>query len=414
MLNKLKQLGPGLLYAGAAIGVSHLVQSTRAGANFGFTLIWVIVIAHFFKYPFFQFGPRYTAATGKSLLSGYQKMGNWALVLFGLLTISTMFVVEAAIIAVTAGMAENLFQLGFDTLTWGAIILAICLGILVWGKYSLLDNLVKVIIVVLSITTVAAFVAFFYNLQLNTQLFGDFNWRDNTDVFFLIALMGWMPAPLDISVWHSVWSVANNREKKEKTSLKNALFDFNVGYFGTAILACCFLGLGALALFNSNLTLSSNAAGFAKQINEVYTNSLGNWAFYVIAIAAFTTMFSTAITCLDAFPRVLRPISKMLVSRLNEKTLNRKIYNVWIGITAGGTIAILIFFLSSMKQLVDFATTLSFLTTPVIAWLNYRVIFKGDISLEFIPSKKMKLLSQAGLLFLLGFTVFFLVARFFI
>ena len=67
-----------------------------------------------------------------------------------------------------------------------------------------------------------------------------------------------------------------------------------------------------------------------------------------------------------------------------------------------------------MKQLVDFATTLSFLTTPIIAWLNYRVIFKGDINLEFIPSKKMKLLSQAGFVFLLGFTVFFLVERFLI
>ena len=26
-----KSLGPGLLFAGAAVGVSHLVQSTRAG-----------------------------------------------------------------------------------------------------------------------------------------------------------------------------------------------------------------------------------------------------------------------------------------------------------------------------------------------------------------------------------------------
>jgi hypothetical protein len=34
----LQSLGPGLLFAGAAIGVSHLVQSTKAGAEFGF---WV-------------------------------------------------------------------------------------------------------------------------------------------------------------------------------------------------------------------------------------------------------------------------------------------------------------------------------------------------------------------------------------
>ena len=43
MKNKLQKLGPGLLFAGAAIGVSHLVQSTRAGADFGWGLIWAIL-----------------------------------------------------------------------------------------------------------------------------------------------------------------------------------------------------------------------------------------------------------------------------------------------------------------------------------------------------------------------------------
>lgn len=56
----LSKLGPGLLYAGAAVGVSHLVQSTRAGGMFGFELILAIVIIHLIKYPFFEFGPRYT------------------------------------------------------------------------------------------------------------------------------------------------------------------------------------------------------------------------------------------------------------------------------------------------------------------------------------------------------------------
>ena len=51
----LNLLGPGLLFAGAAIGVSHLVQSTRAGADFGFGLLWALLIVNIFKYPFFQF-----------------------------------------------------------------------------------------------------------------------------------------------------------------------------------------------------------------------------------------------------------------------------------------------------------------------------------------------------------------------
>ncbi len=55
MINFIKKLGPGLLFAGAAIGVSHLVQSTKAGAEFGFGLLWALLLCNFFKYPFFLF-----------------------------------------------------------------------------------------------------------------------------------------------------------------------------------------------------------------------------------------------------------------------------------------------------------------------------------------------------------------------
>ncbi|MGV6846673.1 MAG: divalent metal cation transporter, partial [Lutibacter sp.] len=89
--NWLKKLGPGLLFAGAAIGVSHLVQSTRAGADFGFGLLWALLVIHAVKYPFFQFGPRYATATGESLLDGYAKLGKWVLVAYFVITFATMF-----------------------------------------------------------------------------------------------------------------------------------------------------------------------------------------------------------------------------------------------------------------------------------------------------------------------------------
>ena len=79
MLSFIKKLGPGMLFAGAAIGVSHLVQSTRAGADFGFGLIWALLLVNIFKYPFFQFGPRYTMATGESLIEGYHKLSKGVL-----------------------------------------------------------------------------------------------------------------------------------------------------------------------------------------------------------------------------------------------------------------------------------------------------------------------------------------------
>ncbi|MCI2285684.1 hypothetical protein L3081_22770 [Colwellia sp. MSW7] len=52
-------LGPGIVWAATSIGVSHIVQATRAGADFGFALLGFIILAHVIKYPFFLFGPQY-------------------------------------------------------------------------------------------------------------------------------------------------------------------------------------------------------------------------------------------------------------------------------------------------------------------------------------------------------------------
>ncbi|NIW45160.1 MAG: divalent metal cation transporter, partial [Gammaproteobacteria bacterium] len=71
--------GPGLILAAAAVGVSHLVQSTRAGADYGFTLVWAVILASLMKYPFLEFGPRFAAATEKSLIEGYDKLDKWSL-----------------------------------------------------------------------------------------------------------------------------------------------------------------------------------------------------------------------------------------------------------------------------------------------------------------------------------------------
>ena len=116
-------LGPGLLYAGAAIGVSHLVQSTRAGADYQFGLLYILILSNAAKYPFFEFGPRYASATGNSLIEGYLKVGRWAVILFALLTILTMFSVQAAVTVVTAGIAGQLFHANISTSLMCTIIL---------------------------------------------------------------------------------------------------------------------------------------------------------------------------------------------------------------------------------------------------------------------------------------------------
>ncbi|MDC3276358.1 Nramp family divalent metal transporter [Flavobacteriaceae bacterium] len=397
----LSKLGPGLLFAGAAIGVSHLVQSTRAGADFGWGLVWALLLINLFKYPFFQYGPRYAQATGETLLDGYYKLGRGYLWAYFILNIATMFTIQSAVTIVTAGLASTLFGLTSNIVMWGIVITLLCSVILVLGKYQWLDKLIKVIMVVLAISSVLAVsVALLKN---ETPLSFQQVFPESSGLLFLIAFLGWMPAPLDISIWHSIWTIEKNKTQTN-SSLKESLFDFNVGYITTIILALCFLGLGALVMFGSGSQFSNQGGVFAQQLIQLYTSNLGQAAYGIIGIAAFTTMLSTTLTTLDASPRAMSRTIQLLFHK------EKNYYFPWMVILTLGTAAIFLFLLSEMGQLVQIATVLSFITAPLYSFLNYRLVISKAMPKKYQPKRGLRFLSIVGILFLTGFTLFYLLS----
>ena len=414
--NTIKSLGPGLLWAGAAIGVSHLVQSTRAGAIYGFQLVGIILLVNLFKYPFFEFAPRYASATGESLLHGYNRLGKWAIILYLLLTVATMFTLQAAITAVTAGLFSFVFPNTLNPITWSVAILAIATIIVAFGKYSFLDKIIKIIIVLLALSTIIAVVsAFTKGFNPNPEFTNTFNW-DFGDIALLIAFAGWMPSAIDISVWHSFWSIAKSKQGKHIPSVKESLFDFNIGYIGTAILSLGFLSLGALVMYGTGNTFSENGTVFAGQLIHLFTTNLGSWAYIFIAVAALTTMSSTTLTCLDAYPRVLKPTTELLFPKLKKNDSDN--WNwlswMWLIVLLSGTILILLFFLKGMSFLVDLATTLSFLTAPILGYLNFKVVMGKNVSEEHKPKRWLRILSWIGLVVLTFSGIYYLIWRLFI
>jgi len=139
----LAALGPGIMYAGAAIGVSHLVQSTRAGATYGYALVWAVVAAHLLKYPFFEFGHRYAVGTGESLLAGYQRVGRWALPVYLVVACALGLPSITLLAVVTAGIAAHLLTPDLSITAWSALLLGTCVVLLVSGGYPLVGRVMK-------------------------------------------------------------------------------------------------------------------------------------------------------------------------------------------------------------------------------------------------------------------------------
>ncbi len=411
-----KTLGPGILFASTAIGVSHLVQSTRAGAEFGFALIGFVILASLLKYPFFEYGSRYASATGTSIIDGYKKLGKHALVLYFLITIASMFFVTAAVGFVTAGFLENLFQVEFLG-NWTVVILfLICAVILVIGKYRALDGLIKIIVSVLVVSTVMAFVLALVNGPVEKAI--DFEPKiiwSQTGIFFLIALMGWMPTAIDLSSWNSLWTLERIKQTGFKPRLKETIFEFRLAYVITTILALFFVTLGAYIFFGSGEILPNDNSLFAHKVVTLYTETIGDWSYLIISSAAFSVMFGTIIAVFDGYSRSLSRTVELLFKQNNSKSKLqfKKMYLIFIFVLVVGALFVIIQFENKLKELVDFATTVSFLIAPIIAIFNFKLVSSKYLDKQSQPAIWLKILSFIGIIFLSGFAVFFIITRFY-
>ena len=411
-----KTAGPGILFASTAIGVSHLVQSTRAGADFGLLILGFVILVTLLKYPFFEYGSRYANSTQTSIIDGYKKLGKPALWLYFLLTISSMFFVTGAVGFVTAGFFENLF--GVDFLgEWTVVILfAICISILAVGKYNVLDSMIKIIAIVLLVSTVSAFLFAMYNGPVEqVQGFQPKELWEISGIFFLLALMGWMPTAVDLSSWNSLWTLERMKQTNYKPTLKETLFEFRLAYLVTGVLAIMFVALGAFIFYGSGEELPNNNSLFAHKVVTLYTETIGDWSYIIIAASAFTVMFGIILAVFDGYSRSLQRTVELIFTKEDKiRTKFRTFYVVFLIILAIGSFVIISQFQDNLKELVDFATVLSFVIAPIIAIFNFRLVTGKFLDKEHQPSLLLKILSFAGIIFLSGFAAFFLVTRFFL
>ena len=401
--------GPGVLWAATAIGVSHLVQSTRAGAAAGFGLAGVIVVALVLKYPFFEYGPRYAAATGRSLVEGYARIGRWALWLYLVITVLTGGVVQATVVMFTAYLAG--FALGVD---WPLAVLAAAVmapgcALLWWGRFRGLDLSIKAVVLLLAVSTLLAAAVGLPRADFSTlALWPGDALGEAVPFLFLLALMGWMPSAIDISVWSSLWTLAKNEASGRPCTVETARRDFLIGYVGTAVLAFAFVVLGAAVLFGSGETFAAQGTLFSTQLVDLYSATLGAWTRPIVLAAVVTTMLSTTLTVLDGGPRAIE--RSVAVLRFPGAPVRPCGPVYWWSLAALVALTLIVtgLFIGNLTTMIDFATTLAFLTGPVLGYLNLRAVTSREMPAEHRPGPAMLALSWTGIALLGGTGVFYL------
>ncbi len=398
------------MVAAVGVGVSHLVQSTRAGADFGLSLVWLVILIVVLKYPAFRFAVDYASATGRSLVTGYSKISKVALTWLGLAFIVDMFIAPAAVSLVTAGLVISIFDIPYSAPVVAVGLMIVTALILLNGHYMKAERIVKMMVIAFSILTVVAMIISLPLLGSDDRpMFADLKF-DRSLLLFIIAVTGWMPMPLSGAIFQSRWICEKRRAVgAEEFNIDQALTDLRIGYGLTLVLAVCFVVMGTAVLFETDRVAPQNPGAFATELLSIFTTVFGKWMYPIISVAALAVMWSTLVALMDAVPRV---VDRLLSFANKSPDMTRDRYTWFLAVQVVGVTAIVLFLMGGFVAFLDFATSMGFLAAPAIAYYNYRAVTSPEIAAEFRPDAKLVAWSWISVISLAGFALSYFAFKF--
>jgi Mn2+/Fe2+ NRAMP family transporter len=414
VIKQIRKLGPGLLFASSAVGTSHLVLSTRAGAHYGLSFLWIILLCLLLKYPFYDFGARYTAVTGESLIKAYCRQSLGAFYIFFAIILINMFAVTAAVGGVSAGLLQAVGAFHAQNInTLLATLIIITALILSLGGFRLLDKLIKLV----SLCLIVSVVYIFFIVLINgppefVATSGQPSIFSGAALALLVSLLGWMPSGMEASVLHSIWVMEKQNISASPLEEKDVLADFRLGYIITSVLAIVFLLIGAFTVYGTGVRLEGNSVEFSKALLDIFVDNLGKNAQLGFGVAAFLTIYGTYIVVVDAFSRAfLKCLNALMKTRTTQTSIVLKkdtAYKITVIAVSIGAYLLFVSFASSMLYMLHLATSMAFVFSPVIAYLNYRSMIYLEENGNYRLPVFLKYLSWIGLLALGSFAIYYI------
>ena len=402
------RFGPGLIFAAAAVGTSHIVQSTRAGAGYGLTLALLVLVVCALKYPLFRFAADYAVATGENLVRGYGRRGRLLVLVMFVTSAIEAVAALAGVSLVSASIAAWVFGMGLTPVNAAVGLLILTAALVAIGRYRIIESFTVILVVLFSvltvITTLASLPAF---AGSQAPLFPPFpltadNWS------FAIAVSGWMPIGNTAAIMLAAWILAKTRESGR--SAAEARFDFNLGYLVSVVLALCFLVIGAAVLHGSGEPLPGASGAFVTSFVNLYTATIGTWSSLIVSVAALAVMYSTLLAIVDGFPRMIGEFCAELITPDRPERSEAYYYPAMATVVVAAS-ALLFFFFDAFAAFIDIVTVTGFLAAPIVAWANQLVIRGDNVPGEYRPGAGLVLWNRLAVVLLSAATLGYLYLR---
>ncbi|MFY0407698.1 Nramp family divalent metal transporter [Solicola sp. PLA-1-18] len=283
-----KVIGPGLVVAATGVGAADLVATLVAGANYGYTLLWVAVLGAILKVILVEGAGRYSLATGRTIFEGWRSLGPWTTWYFAPYIVIWGFVYGATAMSSSALPIVTLFP---DLSLRVVAIVSGLLGLaLVWfGSYATFEKVITVFVGIMFVTVIGAAIVAVPNL--GEIVLGFRPIIPGGSLIYVLGLAGGVGGTITLAAY-GYWL----REKGWSTPryMKVMRLDNGVAYGMTGLFVVAMLVVGAELLFSANIAVATGDRGLL-DLADVLQDRYGQWFGTLFLVGFWASSFSSLI-----------------------------------------------------------------------------------------------------------------------
>lgn len=308
----LRNIGPGIIVSGSVVGSGELLVTTRMGAEVGFVFLWGVILACLVKYAIqLELGRQCILRNSSTIeildqVPGQRFKGvSW----IAWLCVAGYFSVTVAVIGIlgsVAGLMVTVFP--FMSESWWAVVVFLLMSTLLWrGLYGDMEMMVSILVTTFSLVVIGSVLALQgtgYAIS-GAQIASGFRFEMPAEgAFVALAVMGSVGATAVELFMYPYWIVEKGYPDfvgpKEDSDAWRARYrgwmrvimtDAGVCTGIALVITCAYYLLGASVL--NQLQVVPEGMKVVEQVSLIFTESIGDWAYYLFMFGGFCTLFST-------------------------------------------------------------------------------------------------------------------------
>ena len=288
----MRRFGPGMLVAAAFIGPGTVTTASIAGANFGFVLMWALLLSIIVTFVLQEMSSRLGIVSGLGLSEALRSSINnhFLKVFLMILIVSALGIGNAAFeVGNITGAAIGLSQISNLSISSSVLIVGILVLILLGTRiFKMLEQILTVLVVIMSLLFLLTMITI--EIDYSKLLRGLFiPTVTASSLLTIMALIGTTVVPYNLFL-HADASKRKWKDQELNQALNNSHVDTAISIGLGGLITLAIMSTSAVAFFGSSMEISSE--NLARQLEPI----LGSYSSYIFNFGLFVAGITSAVT----------------------------------------------------------------------------------------------------------------------